>query len=170
MNGWELAGSLAASIAVFASAGLVLYLRATEDGSLTDESTFPRRAEPSSAERLARDVAVNVVANLIAAAIIYILAATVGILPRSPYLLMVAGMVVTVGAGVCLAAVGVVARARARIYFLATSLAALGLPLLSFPMLGDRLVPNEVLRWVAPFSGISAIYVGLSVILRVRRE
>jgi predicted membrane channel-forming protein YqfA (hemolysin III family) len=48
-----------------------------------------------------RDVTVNVIANLIAAAVIYLLGVFAGILPRSPYLIALAAfsILATVGAG-----------------------------------------------------------------------
>ncbi len=63
----------------------------TDSSPAGTERTAGRRAPLAT---FGRDVGVNVLANLIAAAIIYLLGVLAGLLPRSPQLLVAASLVV----------------------------------------------------------------------------
>src|SRR5256885_180504 len=63
-------------------------------------------------EKFARDVVVNVIANLVAASIIYLIGALIGLLPRSSAALAIASMTVLAGSGLGLLAADGIIRSR----------------------------------------------------------
>lgn len=91
--------------------------------------------EPTSVQGplrpFARDVAVNVLANLVAAAIIYLLGLAAGLLPRSPILIWVAVVMAAGAAGGAILGSKVVYSRRGR-YISSVGIGAFGLAALVF--------------------------------------
>ena len=79
------------------------------------------------APKFARDVFVNVVANLVAAAIIYLLGVIAGLFPRSPGLVFAATLVLLVAAGLLAFVGGLLSRGHVQEYFIGTALLVLGI-------------------------------------------
>ncbi|MCO1616767.1 hypothetical protein M8C11_18805 [Micromonospora sp. CPM1] len=173
MGGWELAGvTLAGSVSVVAL-GVVLFLYERQHRGTPVRRKPPSAGHdqpPSAVAKFARDVGVNVIANLVAAAVVYIAAVVGGLLPRSPYLIVASAVVVLVSIGMALGALGLVVRNHVGLYFLGIALIAMGVGALTFPFFGDLLIADPVERWLSPLGGVGAITVGVSAIVNVRRQ
>ncbi|MGW3888208.1 hypothetical protein ACWD69_05935 [Micromonospora chokoriensis] len=171
MDGWTLAATLVASTVPLAAVGLAAYVvdvrRHIPDGEEgSAASTATRRSSPSS--KFARDVAVNVIANLAAGAIIYLLAAAFGLLPRSPYLIFTALTVVSMIAGCGLGAVGLALRGDAKLYTLGAALIVMGTSGMLAPFIKDSGLTGWEKFWL-PIASSGALAVGLIIIATMRR-
>jgi hypothetical protein len=102
--------------------------------------------------RFARDVSINVIANLVAAAVIYLADTVSGLLPRSTYVIAFAVVIVLFGASLLLLALGLALRGPATLYLLGVAQIALGIALSCCRSLTRTRSPGSRL----PFSSSSA--------------
>jgi len=124
------------------------------------------RQRSGSAGWFARDVAVNVIANLVAAAIIYLVGVAAGLLPKSPDIYVTAIVIVLFAGGLAIYAVG-------KFYFtgrnetraIAISMIALGLvgPLVSLAPIASGLSRTDKLEYSA--LGAAMIITGILFLL-----
>lgn len=120
-------------------------------------------------QQFARDVFVNVLANLIAASVIYLLGVTVGILPKSRYLILTSVVFVFMAAGLALAVVSQLRpRGPNRRMLFGVSLLLVGPPGMLMPLIDKSL--NSFDRAFYPFMGVLCIFQGVVFILIARRR
>lgn len=151
MNSWTLAATLIASTVPIAGLGLAAYVVDFQKRTLAGEKEVEASSQAkvsSPSRKFARDVAVNVVANLAAAAIVYLLASVFGLLPRSPYLILTALTVLALTAGLGLGAVGLALRGKAKIYTLGTALVVMGASGLLVPFIRDSGLTGWEKSWL----------------------
>jgi drug/metabolite transporter (DMT)-like permease len=125
----------------------------TQAPSPPREPVDSRRA---SLLRFARDVAVNVLANLLAAAVIYVVGAFAGLLPKSRDLITVSVVIIVAGVALLVAAVGYTFfGGRARLHIVSAGIFVLGIYFLLAPLAPDGL--DTVDRILAPFMGFALV-------------
>lgn len=171
MDGWTLAATLAASTAPLLAVGLAAHVVDFQKRAASGErgaTVGPVIQKPSTSLTFARDVAVNVIANLAAAAIIYLLAAGFGLLPRSPYLIFTALTTVAMAAGCGLGAVGLALRGDAKIYTLGAALIVMGASGVLMPFVKDSGLTGWEKFWL-PLVSSSALAVGLIMISAMKQ-
>jgi hypothetical protein len=123
----------------------------------------------ASLRRFARDVAVNVVGNLIAVAVIYLSAVIGGAIPRNPYLVLSAGFVIFVGSGTLVLLLSYVLRGRWKMYALVSSVLLIGLGAMAVPFLPDTDVQG--FERVGYFGmGVGGIVLGVMTLIDLRRR
>ncbi|MGA4731006.1 hypothetical protein ACPB67_26625 [Micromonospora taraxaci] len=171
MDGWTLAATLMASTTPIVGLGLAAYVadvhKRLPDGE-AGSTASPQAQRSSPSAKFARDVAVNVIANLVAAAIIYLLAAGFGLLPRSPYLIFTALTVVVMTAGCGLGLVGLALRGDAKIYTLGAAMIAMGASGVLAPFIKDSGLTGWEKFWL-PIGSVGAFSMGLITIATTRR-
>ncbi|MEV4823108.1 hypothetical protein [Micromonospora sp. NPDC049274] len=113
-------------------------------------------------------MAVNVIANLAAAAVIYLLAAVSGLLPRSPYLIFTALITVALVAGFGLGAVGLALRGDAKIYTLGAALIVMGASGVLARFIKDSGLTGWEKFWL-PIASSGALAVGLIIVASMRQ-
>jgi hypothetical protein len=123
-------------------------------------------------KRLLRDVGVNLVANLLAAAIIYLLGAFVGLLPRSPYLIVTALTLIGLSAGLVLPVVVLAVRnPRRKLDFAAVTFICTGAGIALAPLTGNGFEGDPVEIGQIVFGLVCVVFGGawLVVLRRVTR-
>lgn len=128
-----------------------------------------RPGEQSPGIRFTRDVAVNVVANLIAAAILYLLGAAAGLLPRSPYLIFSSAVLILVGLGIALGVVGMLLRGHAKAYVFCCALILGGLGQSVAPLVREAEL-GSLEKVLYPIGGVAAAVLGASGIVSIWRS
>jgi hypothetical protein len=148
------------SVGPSATAALAFYgvgrVQQFVDGAASPQQSVSAERPQRTAARFGRDVTVNVIANLVAGAIIYLAAAIAGLLPRSPYLIFLSAALAVFVLGIGLASLAALLPGRGGIYALCISLGFLGVLELAIPFM--RLPALQVERLVLPISGIASIY------------
>ncbi|WP_433530461.1 hypothetical protein ACQPYA_30670 [Micromonospora sp. CA-263727] len=138
-----------------------------EERVATRDSSEPERS--AAASRFARDVLVNVLANLIASAVIYLLGAAGGLLPKSPYLIWTSVAILLMAVGVGLAVLSqFLPRGPNRRMVFGISLIPFGVAGVLIPFFSENLDASN--RVVIPASGVAAVVNGVIFILLARRD
>jgi hypothetical protein len=119
--------------------------------------------------RFARDVGVNVAANLVTLAVVYVAGVVAGFFPRNAYLFVTAMFVVAMTVAVVVLAASHRLRGQARGYALGGGLVALGVPAALTP-LAPELHLSAVDRWTYPVIGVAALVAGVITIVGVRKR
>jgi hypothetical protein len=131
------------------------------------EADTARRAR--GRQQFARDVLINVLANLIAAAVIYLAGAIAGVLPRRPGLIFVSVTLLIAGLGFAAAIAGVVTKGPRK-----SGLHGIALALLSIVTASTPFVPgaNTTLldKIGYPASGLIGLYVSIYVYRQSRQR
>jgi len=171
MDGWTLAATLIASTAPIVGAIIAVpvidYQRrrsAGEESSVTRRQA--QRARPYI--RFARDVSVNVIANLAAAAIIYLLGSAAGLLPRSPQLIFTSVFVVVMTAGFGLGVAGLALRGNAKIYTSGAALIVLGAAGVLAPFIKDSGLTTWEKSWL-PIASAATFTLGWIIVIFNRK-
>jgi hypothetical protein len=170
VDGWTLAATLVAGSIPIAALGMWAYIHSDQQqhegaSPFTDE---PDVTSPKPAFKFTRDVAVNVIANLVAAAIIYLAAALAGLLPRSPGLLFAATIVILTAVAFVIFFLALATRGRVRGYFFGAALTVLGIAAVAAPF-----VPGSGLDGIenvtSPVAGAGTIWMGMAAFRHTRR-
>jgi hypothetical protein len=120
-----------------------------------------------TARRLARDVLVNVVANLVAAAVIYLIGVVAGLLPSSPIAIAAAAALTLGGLGLAIMVLSVTfVGGRVAIYAVAFGFVLAGASLMAAPLVVDGLWLSDKIG--LPILGFLCISLGFSSIRVLR--
>ncbi|MER7459449.1 hypothetical protein [Micromonospora sp. NPDC126480] len=172
MTGWTVAAAVLAGVVPVLMLGVGAYLyhlrrQGGERGTLS--RPVDRPGEQSPGIRFTRDVAVNVVANLVAVAILYLFGAAAGLLPRSPYLIFSSVVLILVGLGIALGVVGMLLRGHAKVYVFCCALILGGLGQSVAPLVREVEL-DSLEKILYPIGGVAAVVVGASGIVSIWRN
>ena len=108
-------------------------------------------------------------ANLVAAAVIYLMGTLAGVLPRSPYLIFTSVTVLLMGLAYCLTVLGIVMRGQTRTYVIGTAMIMLGVSLIGAPFIRTSGItwPEKV---TMPVAGVICVWLGVTAVLDTRRQ
>ncbi|WP_431878031.1 hypothetical protein [Micromonospora marina] len=155
MNGWQWAEVVSVTVPPVCLA--VLFWRQPEllAGKPRSRVAAAPAGPPHPIVRFARETGSNVLANLIAAAVVYLLGVVGGLLPRSPYLIVLSIMFALGGIGVILFPLGMLLPGRAGALAASGSVVLVGLVGIAAPFVdGGRLgalqgVAYPIMGWLA---------------------
>jgi hypothetical protein len=129
----------------------------------------PKQRRVNWLARFARDVAVSVTANLITAAIIYLVATYAGVISSSPDLVLGAFIIVAMSASIALYVVSKMLPGHRGAYAIGLSMLLLGLVGIAAPLTPESgLDATETVLY--PIGGTGAIITGIATILQARTE
>jgi peptidoglycan/LPS O-acetylase OafA/YrhL len=166
MGCWTLAAVLISSTAPIVALTVGAYIVA-EQRDMSGRKVPPSPERTGAPTKFARDVVMNVAANLIAAAIIYLLVALAGLLPKSPTLLLTAAVVIAIPGGVILFLAGVAAKGKSQVFLFGSSMILLGIVGLVIPFVpGSDLSGLE--KVLMPVGAIGCLIIGIVTVTRGR--
>ncbi|MFI6779624.1 hypothetical protein [Micromonospora sp. NPDC050276] len=160
MNGWQWAEVASATVTPVVLGVMLWRERDLLAGKPRSQETATPAQPPRPLFRFARDTGSNVLANLIAAAVVYLLGVVGGLLPRSPYLVILSIMFVFGGLGVILFPLGMLLPGRPGALTASGSIMLIGLVGIVAPFIdGGRLnslegVAYPIIGWLAITSAI----------------
>lgn len=138
--------------------------------STQSQEPKPRRSVANSSgwRRLVRDIAVNVAANLITAAVIYLAGVVSGVIPRNPSLITTALVIVSSSGSICLyVAARIFLYGRAQGYAFGWMMTLLGVGVISSVFAVGKQM-SSLDRTLYPIMGVAALFSGIMMLLAVK--